>query len=110
MRLYISIDDTLVPIQDKEVRARPMQGRMQRRKLIFSFDESTKPDIYDMTERELLQFPNGVNDDIVDCLSWGARLALNTALPNMKAPPPKRVGWEDKLNAVNAAATSYMAG
>lgn len=110
LRLYISIDESLVPIQDKEVRARPMQGRMQRRKLIFSFDEATKPDIYDLTERELLQFPNGVNDDIVDCLSWGARLALNTALPNSQAPPPKRVRWEDKLKIVGATNTSYMAG
>lgn len=108
-RLYISVDETLVPIQDKETRARPLQGRMQQRKLLFSYDGHTKPDIYDSTERELLQFPNGAHDDIVDCLAWGARLALQTSLPRSKAPPAKK-GWEETLRAsAKIAGTSHMA-
>lgn len=108
-RLYISVDESLVPIQDKETRARPLQGRMQQRKLVFSYDGHTKPDIYDSTERELLQFPNGAHDDIVDCLAWGARLALNMSLPSVKAPPAKK-GWEDTLRATaKIAGTSHMA-
>ncbi len=108
-RDYISVDETLIPMQDKQVRARPLQGRVQRRKLFFSFDEHTKPDIYDAAEKELLQFPDGVHDDIVDVLAWGARLALNTALPNAQAVPKKQPGWEDKLAEIaRSAIASYM--
>lgn len=102
-RKYLSVDETLVPIQDKETRARPLQGRMQRAKLIFSYDESTRPDIYDITEREMLQFPNGVNDDIVDMLAWGARLALNVSLPNARAVPRRKQTWEEKLLSAKTA-------
>lgn len=107
-RIYVSVDESLVPIQDKETRARPMQGRMQRRKLVFSYDEATRPDVYDITERELLQFPNGAHDDIVDMLAWAGRLALNIALPNKHAPVSKRENWEKKLTMASKA-TSHMA-
>jgi predicted phage terminase large subunit-like protein len=106
LRKFISVDETLVPIQDKEVRARPLQGRTQRGKLIFSYDSSTAPEVYDITERELLQFPNGVHDDTVDVLAWGARLALNTALPQMQAPPPQ-ASWKDELE-LSSSSNSYM--
>jgi phage terminase large subunit-like protein len=107
-RLFISVDETLVPIQDKEVRARPLQNRTQRQKLVFSYDEDTRPDVYDVVERELLQFPGGVNDDCVDALAWGARLAQNLSLPTTQAPP-KRASWKDKLNALGAGPSSFMA-
>jgi hypothetical protein len=97
-----------VPIQDKEVRARPLQNRTQRQKLVFSYDEDTRPDVYDVVERELLQFPGGVNDDCVDALAWGARLAQNLSLPTTQAPP-KRASWKDKLNALGAGPSSFMA-
>lgn len=107
-RKYISVDETLVPIQDKETRARPLQGRMQRRKHFFSFDEATKPEIYEIAQREMLQFPNGVNDDIVDMLAWAGRLALNISLPNAQTPPRPQ-GWKEKLQAQLAGSRSYMA-
>jgi predicted phage terminase large subunit-like protein len=107
-RLFVSVDDTLVPIQDKEARARPLQGRTQRNKLFFSHDETTRPEIYDITEREMLQFPNGVHDDIVDMMAWGARLALNISLPTTKAPP-KPKSWKDKLTISSVGARSHMA-
>lgn len=107
-RLYVSVDDSLVPITDKPTRARPLQGRIQRHKLFFSYDEATKPDIYDATEKELLQFPDGVHDDIVDMLAWGSRLALNLSLPAMQAPP-KRKSWEDDLlMSMRGTSTSFM--
>lgn len=98
-RLYVSVDETLVPIQDKETRARPLQGRMQRGKFYMSYDEASKPEVLDVAEREMLQFPNGANDDCVDMRAWAARLALNLALPQMRAPP-KRESFQDKLNAM----------
>lgn len=105
-RLYLSVDESLVPIQDKETRARPLQGRTQRAKLLFSYDGGTRPEIYDITEREMLQFPNGVNDDIVDMLAWGARLALNLSLPSGRKPP-KRSSWQDKLISLASGKTSH---
>lgn len=97
VRQYISVDETLVPIQDKETRARPLQGRTQRHKLFFSYDDSVRPEIYDITEREMLQFPNGANDDIVDMLAWGGRLAMNLPLPKHQSPPVRQTSWKDKL-------------
>lgn len=94
-RLFVSVDSTLTPIQDKGARARPLQGRMQRHKLFFSHDEFARPEIYDIAEREMLQFPEGTHDDIVDALAWGARLAQNLPLPNTHAPPSKRKSWKD---------------
>lgn len=108
-REYVSVDETLVPIQDKEVRARPIQGRAQRHKLFFSFDDQVKPEIYDIAEREMLQFPDGVNDDIVDALAWGGRLALNISLPTMKAPPSQKKSWKDKLPGQKPSANPMAA-
>lgn len=107
-RFFISIDETLVPIQDKETRARPLQGRMQRHKLFFSYDTRERPEIYDIAQREMLQFPNGAHDDIVDMLAWGSRLALNISLPTDKAPP-KRKSWEDTLNTLASGERTFMA-
>lgn len=106
-RLYVSVDETLTPIQDKPVRARPLQGRVQRRKLVFSYDEAVRPEIYDAVERELLQFPNGAHDDIVDCLAWAARLSLNISLPNSQAPSAHVASWRDKLQS-NTADRGFM--
>lgn len=108
-RFYVSVDETLVPIQDKEVRARPLQGRTQRRKLIFSYDSGTRPETYDAAEREMLQFPNGKYDDIVDMLSWAARLALNLSLPNAQIPTSRQTSWKDTLSHAGRSAPNYMA-
>lgn len=106
-RKYVSVDDTLVPIQDKETRARPLQGRVQRHKLFFSYDSQQRPESFDVAEREMLQFPHGANDDTVDMLAWAARLALNLSLPTTKAPP-RPASWKDKLTA-HEPAVSFMA-
>lgn len=106
-RLYISVDESLVPMQDKEVRARPLQGRMQRKKFIFSYDSSTRPEVYDVCEREMLQFPNGTHDDCVDTNAWAARLALNISLPRSQEPPKKLTSWKDQLTS--SPTSDYMA-
>lgn len=108
-RLHLSVNDSLVPITDKEVRARPLQARTQLHKLIFSY-EGDRPDVYSDAERQMLRFPNGTHDDIVDMLAWGARLALNTSLPSSTAPR-KRESWQDKVRALAAGDSgSFMAG
>lgn len=106
-RLYLSVDDTLVPIADKEVRARPLQARTQMRKLFFSY-QGERPPEYDDAERELLRFPNGTQDDIVDCIAWGARLALNTSLPS-RPQAKKPESWRDRLNQQIHPSSGFMA-
>jgi hypothetical protein len=108
-RTFVSVNDTLVPITDKSVRARPLQIRTQRHKLFFSYDGDTRPDVYDAAEREMLRFPDGAHDDIVDALAWGSRLALNIALPRAQAPPKKHSSWKDQLKTLAAARSDHMA-
>lgn len=107
-RLFVSVDNTLVPIQDKGARARPLQGRTQRHKLFFSHDDFARPEIYDIAEREMLQFPDGTHDDIVDALAWGARLAQNLPLPASRTPPSTRKSWKDP-HAGDTSALGAMA-
>lgn len=104
-RIYISVDESLVPIQDKETRARPLQGRMQQGKFYLSYDTEVMPDVFEIGQRELLQFPNGANDDFVDMLAWGARLAQNVSVPRIAQAKPKQ-GWASKLNRLARGSTS----
>lgn len=105
-RISLPVDDSLVPIADSETRARPLQGLMQRGKVLFSYDEATRPEIYDIVERELLQFPNGVHDDCVDSLAWGARLSMNLSLPTEPDFNQRRDSWEDQY--MRTGTRSYM--
>lgn len=98
LRRYLAFDESLLPVQDKEVRARPLQGRVQRHKVIFSYDTTVRPEIYDDVEKELLRFPNGTNDDIVDMMSWAARLVSKLALPNSPLPKGRPASsWKDRF-------------
>jgi len=93
-RLYPTYDNNLVPINDKTIRARPLQGRMQQGMVYFPATASW----LEVTQHEMLRFPGGVHDDIVDAVSWLARMAIAAEPPR----PPKarrRKSWRDGLNA-----------
>ncbi len=71
--------EVLRPLNDKMARARPLQGRMYNKKVTF-------PAIapwWEVVEKELLRFPAGKNDDIVDALAWVVTMVIGKA-------PPKR--------------------
>ena len=93
-RLYPNFDEELKPLTDKLVRARPLQGRMQQGMVIFP-SETTHPWVEDV-RHELLRFPGGVHDDIVDALSWLARMFANISPPQI-SKPKKQKSWRDKL-------------
>lgn len=96
-KLFPSFDDTLKPITDKMVRARPLQGVAQRGLLIFPQGTGWT----DVAVHELLRFPGGVNDDIVDALAWLARMFVNVNAPKRrKIKQPK--SWKDKLKFSNS--------
>lgn len=90
--LYPSIE-LLKPLSDKEARARPLQGRMQMHMVTF---QRGAPWLEKMTE-ELLRFPSGVHDDIVDALAWMMQLVVTKTPPKpllarRRASP---TGWQN---------------
>lgn len=91
--LYPSIE-LLKPLSDKEARARPLQGRMQMHMVTF---QRHAPWLEKLTE-ELLRFPSGVHDDIVDALAWMMQLVVTKTPPKpllarRRASP---TGWQNK--------------
>ena len=82
----------LKPLTDKLARARSLQGRMQHGRVYIPEEATWRP----QAELELLRFPAGVHDDIVDALAWAVRLCVD------KAPPTgpgqvKVASWRDRL-------------
>ena len=90
---YPSIQ-VLKPISDKMARARPLQGRMQQR--MVSFNDNAE--WYDTARTEMLRFPAGVHDDIVDSVSWMTQMAIGRQ-PPAKPRSEKTTSWRDKLKA-----------
>lgn len=81
-RITPSFDDTLRPIQDKRVRATPLQGWMQNHRVWFPMNQPWMNTARD----ELLRFDAGVNDDVVDALAWLVRMVQNMPLVEKHSP------------------------
>lgn len=90
-RLFIPYE-LLTPVTDKQVRASPLQGRMQQGRVSYQ----AGAEWYDTLKHEFLRFPNGVNDDIVDGTAWLARLVAKFEPPKVKKHK-KLKSWKDKL-------------
>ena len=89
--------EVLQPLTDKIVRAGPLRGRMQLKKVFIRKDTPwTDPFV-----RELMVFPWGKHDDQVDAASWMVRLTLQHLPKKPPAPPPPK-SWKDKLNGIIA--------
>jgi predicted phage terminase large subunit-like protein len=84
--------EPLKPFTDKLARARPLQGRMQQGRVYFPEEASWFPEL----RHELLRFPAGVHDDMVDALAWAIRSCLNKSPPSLEAPK-KVPSWKDQL-------------
>jgi predicted phage terminase large subunit-like protein len=69
--------ELLKPLTDKRARARPLQGRMQMHMVTFSKNAAW----LDKTSEEMLRFPTGVHDDIVDALAWMVQLVITKQPP-----------------------------
>ena len=77
---------------DKQTRAQPIQGRVQQGMVLFPRDVSW----LGAFESELLSFPNGVHDDMVDAFAWiGQMINLFTIVPVQKV---KTKSWKDNLD------------
>lgn len=87
--------ELLVPLTDKGVRAMPLRGLMQGGKVWFKHGA----DWWEETRKELTQFlSGGKHDDVVDSLSWLARLALKHTAPKKAEAKPMK-SWKDDLAA-----------
>jgi predicted phage terminase large subunit-like protein len=94
-RLYPSITE-LKPITDKAARARPLQGRMAMRKVLWPLDAPWFPTLH----REFLRFQaGGTHDDQVDAWAWLAHLILSEAPPRAPQAAPVK-SWKDELQVV----------
>jgi len=79
---------------DKGTRARTIQGRMEQGRVIFPTIDSTP--WMSAVQNELLKFPLGKNDDIVDALAWVGHMLMMFGVRNEKKVKPKK-SWKDKL-------------
>lgn len=84
--------EALRPATDKQARARPLQGAMQHGRMYFPMESTWLVDC----RNEMLRFPFGAHDDMVDALAWAVHLAYTRGTPSPKTPVVE-VSWRDKL-------------
>ena len=63
--VFINLN-ALVPVKDKQTRARGLQARMRSGSVHFD----TEADWFPALQSEMLRFPRDINDDQVDALAW----------------------------------------
>ena len=91
-RRQYPVYEVLKPFTDKLARARPLQGRMQHGRVLFPQDAPW----YGQAKMELLRFPAGAHDDVVDALAWAVRTAMGKAPPTQE-PEARIKSWKDDL-------------
>jgi predicted phage terminase large subunit-like protein len=98
-KLWSMAIEPLVPgRRDKQLRARPIQGRMRQGKVLFPKGAPWM----EWLQNELLRFPSSPMDDGVDAMAWIGQM-LNMV---QYTPPPKSKpkSWKDRLTQfVNGA-------
>lgn len=101
-----ALDNRLKPTTDKMMRARPLQQRMQMGQLLLPMGQPWT----DKVQQELLRFPTGVHDDIVDALAWLSRMALYVSPPRARLGRHKRrKSWRAELGKfTQAGSPSFM--
>lgn len=103
-RLVFPTYEILKPLTDKMARARPLQGRMQHGKVFFPEQAAW----FQQAMQEMLRFPAGTHDDVVDALAWVVQLAIRENPPRavVQREPPS---WKEKLDQIEVGASSHMA-
>lgn len=97
--------EIMKPLTDKLVRARSLQGRMQQGRVMF-----LEADWFNELQREMLRFPAGSHDDMVDALAWACNLVNAKAPPkNVMSNGPVLKSWRDKIGSLGQKDASHMA-
>ena len=106
-KLYPSYE-ALKPLTDKMARARNLQGRFQQRKIWFPGDPAAQVWLKDV-EHELLRFPGGAHDDIVDAMAWAVNLLIGKSAPAQRMEHERPRTWKEKLEEqLNMLSGSHM--
>lgn len=100
---YVSIEP-LVPLTDKTVRARPLQARMQSGKVAWLAHAGW----LDQAKGELLRFPAGAHDDVVDAAAWLAQLLVGKQCPQPQSRK-KTKSWQDDIARQGVSDETAMA-
>jgi predicted phage terminase large subunit-like protein len=80
--------------RDKELRARSIQGRMRQGRVQFPKDQPWTDKLYS----ELLKFPAGAHDDMVDALAWVGLMLQEMSTPiEPKEPEYAPDSWKAKV-------------
>jgi predicted phage terminase large subunit-like protein len=79
--------------RDKVARARSIQGRMQQGLVFFRKNCNITASL----QAEMMRFPNGVHDDMVDAIAWIGQILSLMVAPREKKEAPKK-SWKDKLD------------
>jgi predicted phage terminase large subunit-like protein len=95
--------EVLKPLTDKIARGRALQGRMQQGRVVFPEEAAW----LETARQELLRFPAGVHDDIVDALAWAVNLCIGRAPPKPREPK-KLKSWRDKLSQDASLGGTHM--
>jgi hypothetical protein len=101
-RRYYPPYEVLRPLTDKLARARNLQGRMQQGKVYFPAEAAWMNEV----RTELLRFPTGVQDDIVDALAWAVNLCIGRA-PQLAPKAKELPSWKDRLGEYARDASGY---
>lgn len=87
--------EVLKPFTDKLARARTLQGRMQQGRVFWP--DPKYHGWVNQAVTELLRFPGGANDDVVDGGAWAAIMANTAEPPQEETPKPVR-SWKDGID------------
>ena len=94
MRRNVFINlNLLFPTKDKPYRARGLQARMRAGSVKFDTEASWYPEL----QEEMLRFPKGVHDDMVDALAW-VGLTLNNMQEARTQEEIDDDEWEEEYN------------
>lgn len=99
------------PLTDKKVRAAPLRGQMQLHKVHFWKNAPWR----DTADSELLRFPGGKHDDVVDAAAWCIRAAMDYSRPANPVEEAARrrkkpASWKERLNGIGGpTAVTHMA-
>lgn len=96
-KYYPVMTDKLKPITDKVARARPAQGMVQHGRVLLPEDQPWVETFL----AELLRFPNGLHDDIVDGLSWLCRMVEGQTPPKPVTKTKKIKSWKDRIKKLH---------
>jgi predicted phage terminase large subunit-like protein len=84
----------MVPVKDKQTRARSIQARMRAGGVFFNYDATWFQDL----QQEMLRFPRDVHDDMVDSLAW-IGLTLDKQHEGLTPREKEDEDWEDLVSA-----------